>query len=154
MTNIIDLGRVSLDGYTGSILSQLKIRFNSDLLHGKRNEKTRKHLANDNVGIQYPPFGAIPDNKQLFVNFELLEEIVDPEYEVESVVNSDDDDDDDYVDENAEVAEEVIVANDQSSPVNSDKKRNGDTDDTDTTPRKKTSTQRVIISTRDSNFMY
>ena len=92
MTNIIDSGRVSLDGYTGSILSQLKIRFNSELLYGKRNETTRKHLTNNNVGIQYPPFGRIPDNKELFINFELLEEIVDPEYEVESVVYSDDDD--------------------------------------------------------------
>ncbi len=93
------------------------------------------------MGILYPPFGTIPDNKDLFVNFESLEEIVDPEYEVESVVYSDDDDDD-YVDENAEVTEDVIEANDQSSPVNSDKKRNGDTD---TTARKRVSTQKEGI---------
>lgn len=73
----------------------------------------------------------------------MLEEIVDPEYEVESVVYSDDDDDD-YVDENAEVAEDVIEANDHSSTANSDKKRNGDTD---TTARKR-------FSTQNNEYMY
>ena len=76
--------------------------------------------------IQYPPFGAIPAGKQLFIDFELLEEFLDPDYKDEIVVDDgDSSDDDSYVDENAE---EVIENNEQTLTRYVHNKRHSDND--------------------------
>ncbi len=68
----------------------------------------------------------------MFIDFELLEEFLDPDYKDEIVVDDGDSDDDDYfVDENAE---EVIENNEQKLTAYVRNKRRSDID---VRPRKK-----------------
>lgn len=69
---------------------------------------------------------VILEHKELFIEFEKLEEFVDPGYNDEIVIESDGDDDgDDYVAENAVG---VFENNDQTLTVNADNKRCSDID--------------------------
>jgi hypothetical protein len=138
MTSIIDSGRVSLGGDTGAHLSQLKIRFNSKLLYGARNDKTKKHLKkNDDGGIKYPPFGTVGADAELTIDFDLLEELADSDYE-DDVVEDDEDSDDDYVDEGLEdegLEDEVDDSIDNQDRISTVNKRQ--LDDKTKRPRKK-----------------